>query len=337
MDALKRRKLRGWASPGIGTPSNGCEVRSRSSYGSCASTPAGPDCSAWLLQRRQHHANAHDHIVSNSFRIGPLPFADLVIEPLEREVAFGDAVAGGILLERDRHHGIMRNALDRQLPDDFVLIAAEIPDRRRSKMRDRKFRGVEPRRALDLGLQFVTGEVDAAELDVEISFGSAEILGHEHDVGFPSAKSPIDVGAHLPRYEPDLALVDEHALRAGLTSGKEHHPERGNERAKPHHLSPSLRKPQRASELPGSRQHSVQHCIAIDKMVLESHYTVDTDQRQQGEVHARSVFMPAVAAGILASAQGLKVSNSANRTRQVPSRAQPSEAVLLRSRRRRRR
>src|ERR1700676_186940 len=237
IDALMRRKIRGWASTGIGTPSNGCEVRSRSSCGSCASNPAGPS-SAWLLQRRKHHANAHDHIVGNSFRIGPLTFADLVIEPLEREVAFGDAVARGILLERDRHHGIMRNALDRQLPDDFVLIAAEIPDRRRSKMRDRKLRGVEPQRALDLGFRFVAGEVDAAELDVEISFRSAEILGHEHDVGFPSAKSPLDVGAQLPRYEPDLALVDEHPLRAGLTSGKEHHPERGNEGAKPHHLSP---------------------------------------------------------------------------------------------------
>src|SRR5205807_10066816 len=102
-------------------------------------------------------------------------------------------------------------------------------------MRDWKLRGVKPQWALDLGLRFVAGEVDAAELDVEIRFGSAEILGHKHDVGFPSAKSPLDVAAHLPRYEPDLAFVDEHALRAGLTSGKEHHPERGNERAKPHY------------------------------------------------------------------------------------------------------
>ena len=33
-------EIRGWASTGIGTPSNGCEVRSRSSYGSCPSNPA---------------------------------------------------------------------------------------------------------------------------------------------------------------------------------------------------------------------------------------------------------------------------------------------------------
>src|SRR5438105_3571195 len=120
-------------------------------------------------------------------------------------------------------------------------------------MRDWKLRGVEPQRALDLGLRFVAGEVDAAELDVEIRFRSAEILGHEHDVGFPSAKSPLDVGTHLPGYEPDLAFVDEYALRAGLARSKEHHPERRNERAKLHYLSPSLRNPRKAPEVPGSR------------------------------------------------------------------------------------
>ena len=49
-------------------------------------------------------------------------------------------------------------------------------------------------------------------------------------------------------------------------------------------IEPFTTETQRVSELPGSRQHSIGHRIAIDKMVLRSHYTVDTDQRQQGEV-----------------------------------------------------
>src|SRR5438045_208653 len=135
-------------------------------------------------------------------------------------------------------------------------------------MCDRKLRGVEPQRALDLRLGFVAGEIDAAELDVEISLRATQILGNEDDVGLPTAKSPLDIDAHLPRYEADLAFVDEHALRAGLASSKKHHPKRGNERAKPHYLCPLLKETPRASEVPGSRHHPVQHVVAIDKMVI---------------------------------------------------------------------
>src|ERR1700674_2145976 len=38
MDAPMRRRIRGWASTGIGTRSSGCEVQSRSSYGRTAQT-----------------------------------------------------------------------------------------------------------------------------------------------------------------------------------------------------------------------------------------------------------------------------------------------------------
>ena len=69
-------------------------------------------------------------------------------------------------------------------------------------------------------------------------------------------------------------------------------------------------------------------------MVLESRYTVDTDRRQRGEVQRasmlsnpvcafrlapHSVFVPAVAASIHASAASPKVPNWANWTRRVPS------------------
>jgi hypothetical protein len=71
-------------------------------------------------------------------------------------------------------------------------------------------------------------------------------------------------------------------------------------------------------------------------MVLESHYTVDTDQRQQGEVHAAISIDAAVAAGIHASAAGPKdPTDELDAAGTFP--AQSGEALLLRSRRGRRR
>jgi hypothetical protein len=52
-------------------------------------------------------------------------------------------------------------------------------------------------------------------------------------------------------------------------------------------LSPSLSEPQAISEVPGSRQHSGQHRVAIDKMVPQSRRDMDTDQGEQGEVQRK--------------------------------------------------
>jgi hypothetical protein len=72
-------------------------------------------------------------------------------------------------------------------------------------------------------------------------------------------------------------------------------------------------------------------------MVLESHYTVDTDQRQQGEVHAAI----SIHAGSWGRHSRLGYRSEGTQLGELDAagtfRAQSSEVLLLRSRRRRRR
>src|SRR5450432_1865953 len=206
----------------------------------------GPANTAWrtnipgpaLFYRWQYHANTHRHVVGDGLRVGPFGLADLVVEALDGEAALGDAVAGGVLLEHDRHHRIAADALDRQRASDFVLVAAEILDVRGDEFRDRKLGGVEPFRALDLGLGRVTGEVHTAQFDVEFGLGPGELLGQEHDIGLPPTEAALDIDAHLLRHEADFALVDEYTLCRRLGRGEQHHAQRWNKRTQKRHDQP---------------------------------------------------------------------------------------------------
>src|SRR5512141_3113247 len=79
-------------------------------------------------RRGQDHADANADVVVDGRRIGPFAFSNPVLESLQRKRAFGDAIARAVVLHRDRHDAVPRDALDRELAGDFVAIAAQAPD-----------------------------------------------------------------------------------------------------------------------------------------------------------------------------------------------------------------
>ena len=122
----------------------------------------------------------------------------------------------GVFLEHDRHHGVAAHALDGERARDLVLVAAEVLDARRTNFAIGNF-------AVSNHFGRLTSVSDSSlarsMLPSSISnsaFDFGKLLGKEHDVGLPAAKAALDIDAHLPGHEADLAFLDEHALGGGL-------------------------------------------------------------------------------------------------------------------------
>ena len=58
-------------------------------------------------------------------------------------------------------------------------------------------RRIEPHRPLDLALEFVVGEVQAADLDLEFSLRLGKLLGTQVDIRLPSAETAVDAHRFL--------------------------------------------------------------------------------------------------------------------------------------------
>ena len=121
-------------------------------------------------------------------------------------------------------------------PLNLVAVAAQVLHRRGLERRNRKFRGIEPARAPDFRFRFLAGQIDAGKVDLELGLGFREVLGPEVDIGLPLAEAALDIDAHLPGNEADLALVDEHGLRAGGGGGHQQHGQRRDEGTKETHV-----------------------------------------------------------------------------------------------------
>src|SRR5207247_4636085 len=81
----------------------------------------------------------------------------------------------------------------------------------------------------------VAGEIDAAQIDVELRLRLRQIFRQKHDVGSPLAEASFDVDAQLLGHETDLALVDQQALRVGMAGGEQERPERRDKRTQQDH------------------------------------------------------------------------------------------------------
>ncbi len=158
---------------------------------------------------------------------------------------------------------VAAHALHRQATGDFVPPATQVPDRAGAEPRDRELRGVEPERTLDLVLRIVAGEIDAAQVHLDVRFGARQRIGPEHHVRLEAAEAAVDIDAQLLRGETDLAAVEQHALpegggcrspaerRRALQCGEQHASSSG---------SPRLQ----------SRQHPREHLVAIDQVMPDA-------------------------------------------------------------------
>src|SRR4029450_1944176 len=189
-----------------------------------------------LLHGRKTHSAADRDLIGNSRRIGPHAFADPEVETLDLEFALGDAIAAGVLAQRDRNRNVARDTFHRAPALALVAVTARAAHRGRFERRDRELRGIEPCRSPRLDLGLLAREIDARKLHLANGFRFPRALGAKIDVCLPFPETSFDGAARLFGHEAYFAAIDEHALCAGARGRRQQHDgERRNERMQHFH------------------------------------------------------------------------------------------------------
>src|SRR4029078_12243646 len=101
------------------------------------------------VQSREHQLEADADVVGDERHVGPLVLADLVVEPLDDELARRGRLRS-VLRDRDGNDDVVRGPFQLETALRLEAAAAERRDRARLERRARELAGVEPRRAWQL-------------------------------------------------------------------------------------------------------------------------------------------------------------------------------------------
>ena len=189
------------------------------------------------------------------------PSPTLYVEPLDRELAFGHRIAGRILAHLHRESrrrascpssSACRRSRSARRPGSFIADDWNVASGNRAR--------VEP--APDAGFRLPTprsrGRCSRGRSRSRLRMREV-VRASSRRCAFHLRKRPSTSDAHLLRHEADLALVDQHALRAGAGRREKQHRERGDEGSQHSHgvrrgLSGAPR-----------REHPGKHAVAIDQ------------------------------------------------------------------------